>query len=102
MLDVVIDQHRRLLAWQRQMPESRWLTLRYDELIADPAAIVRRVYQHFDIPIDAAQDLRLNAAAADAGEFRKHRKYALEDYGVSRAALRDQLADVFEAHGWEA
>ncbi|NJK32878.1 MAG: sulfotransferase [Deltaproteobacteria bacterium] len=101
MIDAVLDQHRRLLAWERKMPKQRWVTLRYDEVIADPAANVRRVYEHFGIPLAETHSWRLDEAAKDAGEFKKSRKYALEDFGLTKAEVRERLADVFAAYGWE-
>lgn len=99
--EMLIEQHRKLLAWERKLPAERWLTLRYPELIADPAATVRRVYEHFQLPISPAREQSLAVADQFAGEFRKQRSYSLDDYGISAAEVRERLADVYRAYDLE-
>jgi hypothetical protein len=99
MAERLIEHHSKLLTWERKLPASRWLTLRYPELIADPAATLRKVYAHFDLPLSAAGEQTLAVANERAGEFRKQRRYALTDFGLSPAEVRERLADVYEAYG---
>lgn len=96
MADSLIEQHRTLLAWERKLPASRWLTLRYPELIADPAATLRKVYEHFQLPLGPEREQSLATANQTAGEFRKQRKYSLADFGISPQEVRERLADVYE------
>jgi hypothetical protein len=93
--DRLIEHHRILLGWERKLPRSRWLTLRYPELIADPAAALRKVYTHFELPLS---EQSLETVNARAGEFRKQRSYSLENYGLSDAEVRERLAEVYEAY----
>lgn len=96
MAETLLEQHRRLLAWERTIGPGRWLTLHYQELIGDPVAAVRRVYEHFGLPIT---ELALSAVGERAGEFRKNRRYTLADYGIAPEYVRERLADVYEAYG---
>jgi hypothetical protein len=96
MADHLLDQHRRLLAWERKIGPARWLTLHYEQLIGDPAAAVRRVYEHFDLPIP---ELALSAIPERVGEFRKDRRYSLADYQIAPEYVREQLAEVYAAYG---
>lgn len=98
MAECLMEQHRRLLAWERKLPAERWLTLRYDDLIADPAATLERVYEHFQLPRSSASHELLGAANERAGEFKKSRRYALTDYGIDPDYVREQLADVYAAY----
>jgi hypothetical protein len=96
MAETLIEQHRRLLAWERKIGPERWLTLRYDALIGDPTGTVARVYAHFGLPIT---DAMVSAISERAGEFRKNRRYTLADYGISPEYVREQLAEVHAAYG---
>jgi omega-hydroxy-beta-dihydromenaquinone-9 sulfotransferase len=96
MADALLEQHRRLLAWERNIGPERWLTLHYRQLIDEPAASVRRVYEHFGLP---NTDVALSAVDERAGEFRKNRRYTLADYGIAPEYVREQLADVYAAYG---
>ena len=97
----LIDQHVELLAWERKLPSERWLTLRYPELIRDPAAALRKVYAHFDLPLSAEREQTLDQAQERAGEFRKQRSYSLEPYGITPEHVRERLADVYAAYELE-
>ncbi len=97
--EMLIAQHRKLLAWERKIPSERWLTLRYPDLIGDPTASLRKVYEHFELPLSPEREQALATAKERAGEFRKRRSYSLEPYGISAAQVRDQLAEVYEAYG---
>ena len=94
----VIDNHRRLLAWEKKLPAERWLTLRYDALIADPAQALRKVYAHFDLPLDAEAEARLGGIQARAQGFRKQRSYSLGDYGIEAEEVREQLSELYQVH----
>jgi hypothetical protein len=96
MTETLLEQHRRLLRWERKIGPARWLTLHYEQLIRDPAAAVRRVYEHFGLPIT---EVALSAVSERAGEFRKDRRYTLADYGIAPEYVREQLADVYAAYG---
>ena len=70
--------------------EHRWLDVRYVDLIEDPMAIVRRIHERFDWPLeraamDAMEDWRLRQAEQRRRETR-HR-YDLKDYGLDREAV---------------
>jgi hypothetical protein len=96
MAETLIDQHRRLLAWERKIGPQRWLTLRYDALIANPTAAVEQVYEHFGLPMPEGA---LSAVSERAGEFRKNRTYTLADYGIEPEYVRAQLSEVYAAYG---
>jgi hypothetical protein len=95
MTETMMEQHRRLLAWERKIGPERWLTLHYRELIGDPVASVRRVYEHFGLSVS---EPALSAVSERAGEFRKNRRYTLADYGIAPEYVREQLADVYAAY----
>ena len=99
MAAAILDQHRRLLSWERKLPSSQWLTLRYEQLIADPAAALREVYAHFGIELGAEDEQRIAGANARAQSFRKQRSYSLAEYGLTPADVREQLAELYDAYG---
>ena len=96
MAENLIEQHLRLLGWERKIGPERWLTLRYREMIDDPAAAVRKVYEHFGLE---PNEVALSAVNERAGEFRKNRRYTLADYGISPEYVHERLADVYATHG---
>jgi hypothetical protein len=96
MAENLMDQHLRLLGWERKLGPERWLTLQYKHMIEDPAEAVRKVYEHFQLP---RNDGALCASKERAEEFRKNRRYTLADYGISPEYVRERLSEVYAAYG---
>ncbi len=95
----LLFNYQRLLEWERRLPPARWLTLRFEGLIADPRGTVDQVYQHFGIERGAAAERAIAAACARASRHRARSKPpTLAQFGLSRAYIRARLRDVFEAY----
>jgi hypothetical protein len=100
---------RLALAWYRHLHDmqariepAQWYLIDYRDLVTDPAAAVLRVYEHFGWQPDAAFRARLATAGARQGEFKSAHRYTLEEYGLSREWIAEQIGDVLEAHGLQA
>ena len=64
----------------------------YDDLIADPAAMARRVYDHFGYPSDSGLDARMTEWL-ESHPSDKHGKHAyqLSDFGLTENDVRRRL-----------
>ena len=102
--DLVIDHYQRLLRWERQLPASQWITVRFHDLIADPQGTVRQIYRRFGIDMSDAAEHAIATAAARASSYRstKAKRPTLSDVGLSREHVHERLVEVFEAYGLEA
>ena len=101
---LVLDSYRRLLHWERTLPPANWLTLRFEDLVADPMGTVRGAYEHFGMPLTGETEARMLDEVAEAD---RHRSFVgkparLEDYGLTRADVYEAMPEVFEAYGFEA
>ena len=66
--------------------EDRWIDVNYFNLVEDPLAVVRSIYERFDWPleqtaIDAMEDWQSRQAEQRRQE--KRHRYTLEDYGLT-------------------
>lgn len=70
-------------------PDGQFVDLRYADLMRDPLAAVRAVYDRLDmtLPDDIADRMRAYLAAKPRGRHGEHR-YRLEDFGLDRERLR--------------
>ena len=70
-------------------PDGQFVDLRYADLMRDPLAAVRAVYDRLDmtLPDDIADLMRAYLAAKPRGKHGEHR-YRLEDFGLDRERLR--------------
>lgn len=100
--DATIEYYRRLLRFERDFPEERWITVRFDELVQDPQETVERIYRHFGLPMsaEAARAIGEEAAASARHRSRGH-GYSLEEFGLTREAIYEPLREVFETYGFE-
>jgi len=101
--DATMEYYRRLLRFERAYPKGQWITVRFDDLVRDPLATVERIYAHLDLPMsaEAARAIGEEAAAGERHRSRGH-GYTLEEFGLTREAIRGELAEVFDAYGFEA
>lgn len=71
------------------IPDAQFVDLRYADLMRDPLAAVRAVYDRLDmtLPAEVADRMRAYLAAKPRAKHGAHR-YRLEDFGLDRARLR--------------
>ncbi|MEN0064306.1 MAG: sulfotransferase [Myxococcota bacterium] len=96
-----VDYYRELDAFVSTLDPARRIELAYDELIADPEATVRRVYQTLDLPLTESYAATLQDLAEHARGYRSSHQYDLERLGLSRQWIHEALADVFERRGFD-
>jgi hypothetical protein len=92
ILELCVEELRRgSLACQSVAP-GRVLNLRYAELVADPAAAVRNVYEHFNYPLPDDFDRRA-VAWVQHNPKDKHGKhvYDLAQFGLTPAMIDEAL-----------
>ncbi len=78
---------------------AQFLDIHFDEVVADPVAALRRAYAHFEMPWSGAIEDRMRTFLTNnpRGKHGVH-QYTLEDYGLTRSAIRDRFASYCEAH----
>ena len=79
-----------------ELSPARYAVVCYPDLIADPTAAVANVYRHFGFELAPDFRDRLTQASQRAGGHRTGHRYRLEDFGLDRERLRDELADIYE------
>jgi Sulfotransferase family len=94
ILDMFIDGMRRSMAFAPHGDRQQIIDIRYDDLVADPAAVVRRIYAQFGYHRSAAfeQDVAC-AIESQRTTARARHTYTLEQFGLSRAQVIEQSAD---------
>ena len=69
------------------------LDVHYDDLVRDPVACVRRIYDHFHLAFSDDLAARAHKFVADRPKDKYGRHvYAAEDFGTSASALRERFA----------
>ncbi len=79
---------------------GQFFDVHFGELVADPLALVRRLYAHFGAELAPAAEARMRAWRAEhpPGERGAHR-YSAAEFGLEAGALRERFADYMRACG---
>jgi hypothetical protein len=70
-------------------PDAQFVDVRYADLMRDPIAAVRSIYERLemDLPADVAERMRSYLAAKPRGKHGEHR-YGVADFGIDLGRLR--------------
>ncbi len=109
-----VDQHAvargQLDMWSKLMREAiparaeagpaRFHDLHFSDLVADPVAAVRRIYDHFGFELTAAAEARMRAwhEANPQGKHGGHR-YSAAQFGLSEQEIAERFAPYTEHFG---
>lgn len=82
--------------------ESQIFDCMYEELFADPIAMIRRVYRRFDLEFTDTFERRMVTYLENnkQGKYGRH-KYSLQEYGFDAAAVFDQFRVYMERYGFD-
>lgn len=99
LLQLWHDGQVRMMAYRRAHPGTPVHDMRYRDLVADPLAAVREVYDFAGIAFTADTEAGVKQWLADnpAGKHGKH-VYALADYGLTEERVRAVYADYIAAY----
>jgi hypothetical protein len=96
---LLVGIERAMEARTRRDP-ARFFDVRFEELVADPAAVVRNLHQHFDMPLppDHAERVSGYLAKKRADERGSH-KYDARLYGLDRGLVYEQYGEYIRTFG---
>lgn len=88
------------MAWRKANPQLKVLDLRFKDIVADPVAAVRQVYDHAGMDFSAETQRAVNQWWTDnpADKHGQH-KYELADYGLTREQVEAVYADYIDTYG---
>jgi hypothetical protein len=82
---VLAERMGRLIRFREDHPElaDRFIDIKYSELASDPLAAVRRIYQHFKLPLTDVATRRMSDLASNRSRYRRpHNLRSLADLGL--------------------
>jgi len=86
---------------KKEIPEERFLEVLYEDLVADPRAVVERVYDKFDLRMTEDYRRALREEAGRSRTYKSRHVYRLEDVGLTRGEVYASLRPIFERYGFE-
>ncbi|MGB0679809.1 MAG: sulfotransferase family protein [Polyangiales bacterium] len=102
LAQLAIDYYRHVQDHKHRVPQAQWHSIEFRDFIADPRAAVEGCYDFYGWTLPQDVRARIDKTLEGRDRFKSRQRYTLEDFGLSRAFVAEQLADVFEAHGYAA
>ncbi|MBK6575507.1 MAG: sulfotransferase [Sandaracinaceae bacterium] len=94
----------RTMASRDQRPDlaQQFTDVHFEELLADPIAVVERVYAHFQMPLvpSTVDVMRAYLAAHPRGVHGQH-QYSLEMFGLNAAGVAEKFGAYRARHGYD-
>ncbi len=86
-----------------QLPDHRFVDSHYLDLIDEPVATIRRIYEAAELawPDGHEEAIESYLREKPKHKFGKH-EYALDEFGLDESAIRAAFADYVKAHGVRA
>lgn len=87
----------RTAVFRAQIPENRIVDVHFQEIVSQPMAVVRRIYDTFGLDLDAATEdgIKAELNKETPGKYGEHH-YTLEQFGLSRAMIEDRFRTYYE------
>lgn len=83
-----------------ERPPGQFFDVNYPEFIADPLAMVERIYAHFDIEMtDAARSSMASWYAQQKQQHKTSHRYALDQFGLTTDDLKRAFSEYIERYG---
>ena len=80
---------------------NSYLILRYEDMLKDPEAFVRQIYDFFGYEISPAFAEILREESQRARRYESSHAYNLEEMGFDRAEIAREFAEIFERFGYQ-
>lgn len=94
------EYYRVLLQARATFAQDAFVTVQYEDLVKDPKATVEHLCRWLGLPITGALAARVAGAVESQKRFRSRHSYSLEEYGLTKEHVYNELKEVFEAYGF--
>jgi hypothetical protein len=95
------EWYRHLFAFRLKIAPERYHCMDFRDLVRNPRAAIEQLYAHFGWPVSDAFRARLDAATQRQQEFKSKHDYTLEEFGLSKQWIQDELGEILDFYKLE-
>lgn len=92
--------HQKTLESERD-GSRRFMCIQYRDLLADPAKHVLDIYDRFQLTMSDGVREQLLARGAEQKKYKSDHQYSLEQFGLTKDFVYNELKDLFDHYGFE-
>ena len=89
-----------LFEFRRKWIPARYYCIDYRDLTRNPREAIEKLYQHFGWELSDAFRARLKAATERQRNFKSKHEYTLEEFGLSKAWIQEELGPCWITTRW--
>ena len=87
------------LHWRSAYAEDKVFDVRFDEIMKDEVALLRRIFSFLDMPFTESSEVGVRRwVALDATRQHQRSTATLDEYGVTPAEIEERLSDYFKRY----
>ena len=90
-----------LFAFRNKISPQQYYCIDFRDLTRDPIAVVETMYRHFNWTMSDSFRARLVAAVQRERKFQSKHEYTLEEFGLSKEWIQQELGPVLDCYGLE-
>ncbi|MBW2273179.1 MAG: sulfotransferase [Deltaproteobacteria bacterium] len=98
---LAIDYYRCALDCRKFIPEEQFITVRYDELVANPRDSIEKLYRRLGLAVGEPFRARLEGELAAQESYSSGHRYSLEEFGLCEEEVFGELKDIFTEFGFD-
>src|ERR1043166_3865254 len=88
-----------LFAFRKRVRPQQYYCIDYRELVHDPKATLQKLYNHFGWEMSEGFREKLALANARQESFKSNHRYSLEEFGLSKEWIQNELAELLDYYG---
>lgn len=96
MQDTIIEHSKHWYLYPhrylKKLPSDQYILVQYKDLVRNPKASIKRIYDQFGMQISPEYEKVLEAEMEKAKHFKSKHKYSLRDMGLSRKRIAREFA----------
>lgn len=96
-----IDFFRYSKEMRKHIPPSQFVAVKYDDMLAEPQETIKKVYSHFGWEMSDKFLQELAKERKRSTQYKSGHEYSLEQYGLSKEYIYNELGDIMDEFGFE-
>lgn len=93
VIEMVRTNHQGIISHRYNFTPENVVDIQYDNLISDPEATVKSIYQHFEMSLNDVYKASLIKDSIAAKSYKSTHVYAVEDYGFTKKEIEQYIAN---------
>ena len=98
---LAVEWYKHLFAFRNQVNPRQYYCIDYRDLVSNPSDVIHKLYAHFNWPVSDKYRACIETATKRQREFKSKHEYTLEEFGLTRHWIQQELGEVLDAYGLE-